>query len=252
MHFSPRLVNTTVTFLRVVAVPPFRRRCFLSTRTCSRASTNSSSNADDATAGDGGTCVVSAAMRFLQGKKRLVDCLSPADYARMDPATGASVGGHLRHTLDHFSKCLQAAQQQPAPDEDAVPTTTPVTIRYDHRVRGGTIETDPAAASRSISSLLQQLQSLPRADYLRAKRVAPMFMLGLGGGDNGIKEEYGFESNLERELFFCCHHGTHHDAMIRLILRGMGEKGENALSQAGEGFGVAPSTIDFLKKRHKK
>ncbi|CAN0363465.1 unnamed protein product [Ectocarpus sp. 12 AP-2014] len=249
MYFSPRLVTTTVTpLLRVVAAPPFRRRCRLrTTTTSSRASSSRSSNA-----GDGGTCVVSAAMRFLQGKKRLVDCLSPEDYARVDAAIGASVGGHLRHTLDHFSKCLQAAQQQPAPDEDAVPTTPPVTIRYDHRVRGGTIETDPEAASRSISSLLQQLQSLPRADYLRAKKVAPMFMLGLGGGDNGTEEEYEFESNLERELFFCCHHGIHHDAMIQLILRGMGEKGDNALSQAGEGFGVAPSTIDFLKKRHKK
>ncbi|CAN0387521.1 unnamed protein product, partial [Ectocarpus sp. 12 AP-2014] len=228
MYFSPRLVTTTVTpLLRVVAAPPFRRRCRLrtTTTTSSRASSSRSSNADDGTAGDGGTCVVSAAMRFLQGKKRLVDCLSPEDYARVDAAIGASVGGHLRHTLDHFSKCLQAAQQQPAPDEDAVPTTPPVTIRYDHRVRGGTIETDPEAASRSISSLLQQLQSLPRADYLRAKKVAPMFMLGLGGGDNGTEEEYEFESNLERELFFCCHHGIHHDAMIQLILRGMGEKG---------------------------
>ncbi|CBJ30294.1 conserved unknown protein [Ectocarpus siliculosus] len=248
MHFSPRLVTS----LRLAA-PPFRRRCFLRTAPSSRASSSStSSNADDGIAGDGGRCVVSAAMRFLQGKKRLVDCLSPADYAHMDPAIGASVGGHLRHTLDHFSKCLQAAQQQPAPDEDAVPTTTPVTIRYDHRARGGNIETDPAAASRSISSLLQQLQSLPTARYLRAKRVAPMFMLGLGGDDNNSTKEYEFESNLERELFFCCHHGTHHDAMIQLILRGMGEKGENALSQAGEAFGVAPSTIDFLKKRHQK
>lgn len=194
--------------------------------------------------------MVSAAMCFLQDKKRLVDCLSPADYAHMDPTIGASVGGHLRHTLDHFSKCLQAAQQQPAPDVDAVPAKTPVTVRYDHRVRGGDIETNPAAASRSISSLLQQLQSLPTAHHLRAKRVAPMFMLG--GGDSSPKEEYVFESNLERELFFCCHHGTHHDAMIQLILRGMGEKGEIALSQAGEGFGVAPSTIDFLKKRREK
>ncbi|CAM9338960.1 unnamed protein product [Ectocarpus fasciculatus] len=252
MHFSPRLVTTAVASLRVSA-PPCQTRWFLTTPpTSTRASSISSSsgNADDGTAGDGETCVVSAATRFLQGKKRLVDCLSPADYARMDPAIGASVGGHLRHTLDHFSKCLQAAQQQPAPDEDAVPTTTPVTIRYDHRVRGGSIETDPAAASRSISSLLQQLQNLPTADHhLRAKRVAPMFMLG---GSDGSKEEYGFESNLERELFFCCHHGTHHDAMIQLILRGMGEKGEIALSQAGEGFGVAPSTIDFLKKRDQK
>ncbi|CAM9910637.1 unnamed protein product [Scytosiphon promiscuus] len=74
-------------------------------------------------------------------------------------------------------------------------------------------------------------------------------MLGGGGGGGAGKEEFEFESNLERELFFCCHHGTHHDAMIQLILRGMGEKGELALSQAGKGFGVAPSTVEFLRKQ---
>lgn len=64
----------------------------------------------------------------------------------------------------------------------------------------------------------------------------------------GAREEHEFQSNLERELFFCCHHGTHHDAMIQLILRGMGERGEAALHQAGPGIGVAASTLEYLQR----
>ncbi len=37
--------------------------------------------------------------------------------------------------------------------------------------------------------------------------------------------------------------------MIQLILRGMGEKGEVALRQAGSGLGVAPSTADYRGKQ---
>lgn len=189
-----------------------------------------------------------------------MECLDPADYTAVDAGIGASVGGHVRHSLDHFEKLVTAAGQTDpadvpaatpsgvtAEDVDAAATAAPV-VRYDRRVRGGSIEKDPTAAIQVISSLLEELQALPRGPSLRAKRVAPTFMLG-GGGGGGGKEEFEFESNLERELFFCCHHGTHHDAMIQLILRGMGEKGELALRQAGKGFGVAPSTVAFLNKQ---
>lgn len=182
----------------------------------------------------------------------------------------------MRHALDHFSKCLAVAHPSSAAatttavvtaadggggnndGDDPAPITksdssSSVTIRYDQRVRGGSIETDPAAASDLISSLLQQLQALPQGNAeLRAMHVVPTFMIATSDDVDGGTEEHEFESNLERELFFCCHHGTHHDAMIQLILRSMGEKGEIALSQAGKGFGVAPSTIDFRRKQWKE
>lgn len=205
----------------------------------------------------GETCVVAAARQYLQEKRRLVDCLSPADYAAVDAGIGASVGGHMRHTLDHFSKCLAAAQSPPtggattAPGElqqvagDSNSPGPAVAIRYDHRVRGGSVETCPSAASRCISSLLQQLRELPRGRELRKESIGATFVLAL----EGAREEHEFESNLERELFFCCHHGIHHDAMIQLILRGMGEKGEVAIRQAGSGLGVAPSTLEHLQRK---
>lgn len=176
----------------------------------------------------------------------------------------------MRHTLDHFSKCLAAAQSPPAGgattvpsfgelqqatgDSSSHPATSPrrprlsgsaFAIRYDHRVRGGSIETCPSAASSCISSLLQQLQELPRGPELRKEHVGATFMVAL----DGARAEHEFRSNLERELFFCCHHGIHHDAMIQLILRGMGEKGEAALCRAGTGLGVAPSTLEHLQRK---
>lgn len=219
----------------------------------------------------GETCVVSAARQYLEEKQRLVDCLSPADYAAVDAGVGASVGGHMRHTLDHFSKCLAAAQSPPtattaayssgeegalqhqAAGDSTSGTSTrrtsssgpAVAIRYDHRVRGGSVETCPSAASRCLSSLLQQLEGLPRGPELRKEQVGATFMVAL----DGAREEHEFESNMERELFFCCHHGIHHDAMIQLILRGMGEKGEAALRGAGTGLGVAPSTLEHLQRK---
>lgn len=204
----------------------------------------------------GETCIVEAARQYLNEKQSLVDSLRPDDYRRVDAGIGASVGGHMRHTLDHFSKCLAAAQSPPignatttaAPgnelQQEASDNNPAVAIRYDHRVRGGSIEMCPSAASRCISSLLQQLQELPRGRELRKEHVRATFMLAL----EGSREEHQFESNLERELFFCCHHGTHHDAMIQLILRGMGDKGQAALCQAGPGLGVAPSTLEHLQR----
>ena len=262
MHFAPTFVTTVASLsassrlalgLRVVPARTTTTARVVHGMGCSarRSSTTSSTSAStDGCTGEGGkTCVVSAALAFLKSKKNIVECLSPADYAAVDASIGASVGAHMRHSLDHFSKCLSVS---PPAGIDSAPPGADGTIRYDQRVRGGSVETDPAEAVKVIASLLAQVEALPRGDAgslaLRRIPVAPTFMLGAGGG-GGVSEEHAFESNLERELFFCCHHGTHHDAMIQLILGNMGQKGSAVLSEAGNGFGVAPSTADFRQRQ---
>lgn len=157
------------------------------------------------------TCVVSAALAFLEGKKQIVETLSPADYCAVDQVIGASVGAHMRHTLDHFAKCLdtlfpsQAAavpsaqrqdQQKPAAVRPQLDGSM-VPIRYDHRIRGGTVETDPAEAAEVIATLQANLKALPRGRHgalvLRKIPVSPAFMLAAEDG-----EEHVFESNFER------------------------------------------------------
>lgn len=187
------------------------------------------------------TCVVSAALAFLDSKRRVLECLSPADYARLDEAVGGSVGGHMRHTLDHFSKCLATVERSDDATHDRQQGRT--SIFYDRRTRGGSVETDPNEAARVIAGLEAILKGLGNglgaSQFLRRSVVRPAFVLAEGGAQG----EHIFESNLERELFFCCHHGFHHDAMMRLILQNMG-KGDGRKT-----LGVAPSTAAFRHGR---
>lgn len=212
----------------------------------------------------GQMCVVSTAIAFLEGKKKIVSNLSPADYSVFDEIIGASVGGHVRHTLDHFAKCIAALSTSIPTDRGSATASSNAgdqgtdkreksrrMIRYDHRERGGTIETDPKAALELIVSLQSTLEQLPRSskepEALRAISVTPAFVVDAGEG----KGEHVFESNLERELFFCCHHGVHHDAMIRLILQRMDSDG--ARSALGDkDLGVAAGTAVFRQEQETK
>lgn len=217
------------------------------------------------------TCVVFAALAFLKGTKQVTEDLTPADYSHRDEYIGASVGAHVRHTLDHFSKCLEALtpqsavslaheQQQQQATKGTVDSSharfqhdwniTPM-IRYDERIRGGRVESDPAEAAKVIEDLQTTLRALPRglrgSLLLREVPVSPAFLLGAEGGG-----EHMFYSNLERELFFCCHHGHHHNAMIRLILERMARSSEGARAllsrEQSKSLGVAPSTAGFRKR----
>lgn len=258
MHFMPSFI--TVTSLSAASRVALALRCLgtaapstkgrLSNTARYLAGSSQSSDprsCESSSSSEQRTCVVSAALAFLEGKKRIVECLSASEYARVDERVGASVGGHMRHTLDHFAHCLGAlppTAQLGGHGTDFLGRSRK--IRYDQRMRGGAVETDPREAAKLIVSFQESLRALPRGNEgslaLRATAVAPAFMIGDGEGGEGGEHE--FESNLERELFFCCHHGTHHDAMIQLIMKRMG--GGAAERAAGiKGLGVAPSTAGF-------
>lgn len=213
---------------------------------------NGDSSSNNNNGGEQHTCVVSAALASLEGKKGIVECLSASEYAKVDEGIGASVGGHMRHTLDHFAHCLAAL---PATEQRGASSTGSLghaawKVHYDRRMRGGAVETDPREAADLIVSFQEALRALPRGHEgslaLRATAVAPAFMLGDGAG--GAGGEHEFESNLERELFFCCHHGTHHDAMIQLILKRMGGGAAERAARV-KGLGVAPSTAGFRERQ---
>lgn len=204
------------------------------------------------------TCVVSTALDFLGNKKRVIEDLSPADYVAVDRAIGASVGSHIRHLLDHFAKCLDVLNSSSSQNNGDNCKEAREIIRYDHRARGGEVETDPSEAVKLISRLMRELNALPRgsagSEKLRSMVVSPAFFLGEGGASSDGHQEHEFLSNLERELFFCCHHGTHHDAMIRLILERMAVGGgevARALAENGKSLGVAPSTVKFRQLQQK-
>ena len=156
---------------------------------------------------------VVALLRELAG---VVAQLSPEQYTRRadDAFFKGTVGGHVRHCLDHARSLL-----------DGLPSGV---IDYDHRVRGTTIETDPLAARDEIRRLRHLAEEAAQQSAATALRVVVM------PTRDGSSME--LESTLGRELAFVLSHTIHHNATIKGMAVNMGV----ALPTA---FGYAPSTL---------
>ncbi len=138
------------------------------------------------------------------------------DKAYTQPSTvfkGGTIGQHLRHALDHVAAIVEC--------DDSI-------IDYDHRKRGGAVETDRAQACSCINTLCAQLAALDGSEFDRAVQVRFMFS---GSGEQSV-----LGSTVGRELAFAMHHAIHHQAMIRAIVVEHG-------GTAPESFGMAPDTL---------
>lgn len=150
-------------------------------------------------------------------------------YRTTCPIVGASMGQHIRHSMDHIERAIYATSH---PDDTK--------IRYDVRERGCADEHDMAAAEdriRRVSKMLEEVtvsQSyIPVIDH----RVDALFMLS---GDD--ETEMPLPSTAARELGFACHHGIHHMAMVKIIAIQTAKLPESDLPAS---FGKAPSTLNF-------
>lgn len=141
------------------------------------------------------------------------------DYADQRAGTyGGSIGGHVRHSLDHITALLQGVSSG--------------VIDYDHRERGTPVEREPAAAISEIGRLAEALRRLSRNQMDDDLTVLTM----CASGD----ETMPWRSTLGRELMFVFSHTIHHAAMIAGIGRTMGYA-------VPEDFGLAPSTLAYRK-----
>eukprot|EP00470_Lotharella_oceanica_P004468 CAMPEP_0170169988 /NCGR_PEP_ID=MMETSP0040_2-20121228/2937_1 /TAXON_ID=641309 /ORGANISM="Lotharella oceanica, Strain CCMP622" /LENGTH=172 /DNA_ID=CAMNT_0010409067 /DNA_START=104 /DNA_END=623 /DNA_ORIENTATION=- len=152
-----------------------------------------------------------------QQQRVLVAQLDAQQYTTPSPLTQSSIGGHVRHSLDHFRFLVDAEEK---------------CVDYDTRNRGTTVETDPAVAAAEIDALCGLFCELTEDQLGQDLRCS--FMMS-GGGD---RQE--FESNMKRELFFCTHHAIHHNALIKIIASELG-LGHMCPSD----MGMAPSTLNF-------
>jgi hypothetical protein len=149
----------------------------------------------------------------------LLDGLDEAGYTRpLDERSGASVGAHYRHVLDHFL-CLRDGMRRGA-------------IRYDERQRDPRLENSLTAARQATEELLQEFRELPSA-VLNAQC---MVTYTVGYGEAGPES---VESNFAREIMFCVGHAIHHYAIVKLLCAG------SAIPLPYE-FGIAPSTLKHL------
>jgi hypothetical protein len=141
----------------------------------------------------------------------------------------ASMGQHVRHSMDHIelaaNMAVQCTQGDPMVRE----------IHYDLRERGGTDESDMDAAEDRIKRVEQLFQDQAnRQDDGLGQPVDAFFML------SGDPMEFKLASTVHRELGFAVHHAIHHMAMVKIIAVHTLQLQPDLLPLD---FGKAPSTI---------
>lgn len=130
--------------------------------------------------------------------------------------TGATIGAHFRHVLDHYLAFFAGL-------EGGI-------VAYELRDRDPRVEHDRGFASELGAGVLRSLEALDADRPLRlACRTG-----ALAETDDGLSA-----TSLRRELQFLLSHTVHHYALIAAELRVRGHA-------VPPGFGVAPSTLGYL------
>lgn len=164
---------------------------------------------------DANASLLRASDALLDQLAGFVDGLSDECYAGpASCASGATIGQHTRHTLDHFNALLLKSGGG--------------AVVYDRRDRGTSVETDRAEAGRQIGELRAAIGRLAASRLGDPVRVEVLPMPGAA--------EVEIETTLAREVAFVTHHAVHHLAIIGMIA--------NEFDVCcPEGFGRAPSTV---------
>jgi uncharacterized damage-inducible protein DinB len=164
--------------------------------------------------------ILDAAVGILAQGEDLLRALDAESFTRKVPVVfNASIGGHYRHCLDHFTSLLLAL------DADEVD--------YDHRKRDPRIETQPEFALVLTGEMRRTLEQLT-PDTLCAE-VKARCEVSYTHGNSPVTQ-----STLARELVYCIAHAIHHYALISVMTRLMEV-------ELPENFGVAPSTVAHAK-----
>lgn len=160
--------------------------------------------------------ILDAAIAILRQGEDLLGTLSAASYTRRVPlAFNASIGGHYRHCLDHFTSLLRGL------DADEV--------NYDRRQRDGRLEVQPDFALALTRQMRAQLERLA-LNTLDAP-VRARCEVSYAHGDSPVTG-----STFGREMVYAIAHAIHHYALISVMARLMEVR-------LPEHFGVAPSTV---------
>lgn len=164
--------------------------------------------------------LISANIACLQQGIDLLNSFPGPDYGRACPEVfGSSIGGHIRHNLDHY---LAFTASYPTGDID-----------YDDRQRSLAVETDPLAAAAVMEKLCTWMEAHAGDDLDQPLRIRMD-----DGGDSTWSQ-----TTLRRELQFLLSHTIHHYALVVSIATRHGH------NDFPEGFGVAPSTIHYQEQK---
>ncbi|SRR6266536_1887572 len=131
-----------------------------------------------------------------------------------------SIGGHLRHCLDFYQSFLSGIDR--------------ARIDYNLRERDSLTERKTRHALHRIELTIAGLHSMSRT----VQTTSPLVSTETHG--NGVQS--WCSSSVVRELEFLQSHTIHHYSLIAMLLRLQGV-------EPGEGFGVAPSTLEYWREQ---
>jgi hypothetical protein len=151
----------------------------------------------------------------LRQTAALLGTLTDDQYARKPVGVvPSSIGGHVRHCLDHIDALLRGAG-------DGL-------LDYDHRERGTDVERSRAVAMETIRRQERQL-----LDFRWPPGHRPLRLSVLVSPDAPPSVVL---SSLDRELAFTLSHTIHHGALIAVMAKLLGVA-------VPPDFGYAPSTL---------
>ena len=150
---------------------------------------------------------------ILQGI-RLLEQLGDDRYATRIPLCyNASVGGHMRHIIEHYQSFLSGVETGE--------------IDYEKRARDPLIEGDPSYARDVLDAIADRFTELARHLVNRDLRLCAETTPGAATATSVL-----------RELEFLLSHTIHHYALVAVMARLQDYEPEPS-------FGVAPSTLKF-------
>jgi uncharacterized damage-inducible protein DinB len=159
-------------------------------------------------------------IQLLRQLGEVVNRLRDAHYVQKPVGViESSVGGHVRHCLDHVRSLLTAIETGH--------------LNYDHRERGTQVESSRRCAAEQTETLAAALARLPESVLGRPLTVS----VTMSGGDEPIE----VESSVGRELAFVLSHTIHHNAIVNAMVRTLG-------GWVPERFGYAPSTVEHMER----
>jgi uncharacterized damage-inducible protein DinB len=165
--------------------------------------------------------VIDAARAILEQGEDMLGRLDSKTFSTIsDVAFKASIGGHYRHCLDHFTAFLRALDSN--------------FLDYDQRDRDPRIETDSQFALEETRRIRKQFDRLAESALQTQIVCRCQVHYDLPSPE--------CDSTLGRELVYVVAHAIHHYALISVLAR---------LSdiELPAHFGVAPSTVAYETSR---
>jgi uncharacterized damage-inducible protein DinB len=146
--------------------------------------------------------------------KRVLKNVDQQLYTQINPKGRASVGQHVRHTLE-FYLCLFSAGER---------------VNYDERSRDILLESSAEHALLVIDQITEQIQTVSSDFPMQTLAELPSVST----------EPLSVGSSLSRELLYVLEHAIHHMALIRVLI-----KDKVADFDLEDSFGVAYSTLAY-------